>query len=73
MNLKGVNWMSLTDRQKQALDHSRSLCVTAGAGTGKTRVLVEKYVDLIENIKDLKISNILALTFTDKEIGRAHV
>lgn len=66
MNLKGVNRMSLTDRQKQALDHSRSLCVTAGAGTGKTRVLVEKYVDLIENIKDLKISNILALTFTDK-------
>jgi len=58
--------MSLTDRQKQALDHSRSLCVTAGAGTGKTRVLVEKYVDLIENINDLKISNILALTFTDK-------
>jgi ATP-dependent helicase/nuclease subunit A len=58
--------MSLTDRQKQALDHSKSLCVTAGAGTGKTRVLVEKYVDLIENIKDLKISGILALTFTDK-------
>ncbi len=55
--------MPLTDRQRQALDHSRSLCVTAGAGTGKTKVLVEKYIDLLETVP---VDAILALTFTEK-------
>ena len=39
----------LTDRQREALRHDISLCVTAGAGTGKTHVLVNRYVSLIEN------------------------
>ncbi|WP_128694086.1 UvrD-helicase domain-containing protein [Methanoculleus taiwanensis] len=59
--------MGLTDRQKQAaLDHARSKCVTAGAGTGKTHVLVRKYIDLLESRDDLGVANILALTFTEK-------
>ena len=59
--------MGLTDRQKQAaLDHARSKCVTAGAGTGKTYVLVQKYIDLLESRNDLSVANILALTFTEK-------
>ena len=59
--------MGLTDRQKQAaLDHTRSKCVTAGAGTGKTYVLVQKYIDLLESRDDLSVANILALTFTEK-------
>ena len=59
--------MGLTDRQKQAaLDHARSKCVTAGAGTGKTYVLVQKYIDLLESRDDLGFANILALTFTEK-------
>jgi len=55
----------LTDRQREALDHSKSLCVTAGAGTGKTHVLVTKYIDMLENL-DQGVGEILALTFTEK-------
>ena len=55
----------LTDRQKAAIRHDVSLCVTAGAGTGKTHVLVTRYLDLIENA-DCRPSDILALTFTEK-------
>ncbi len=58
--------MDLLGRQKLALDHSRSHCIIAGAGTGKTQVLVEKYVDLLEKVEGLHVSNILALTFTQK-------
>ncbi|MDD5419799.1 MAG: UvrD-helicase domain-containing protein, partial [Methanomicrobiaceae archaeon] len=59
--------MGLTERQKRAaLDHTRSKCVTAGAGTGKTHVLVQKYIDLLESRSDIGIRNILALTFTEK-------
>ncbi|MDD1729686.1 MAG: UvrD-helicase domain-containing protein, partial [Methanospirillum sp.] len=54
--------------------HDRSLIVTAGAGTGKTHVLVNKYLNLLEafgaesdeNTRPLSVHNILALTFTDK-------
>ncbi|UUX91494.1 UvrD-helicase domain-containing protein [Methanoplanus endosymbiosus] len=55
----------LTDRQKDAIRHDISLCVTAGAGTGKTHVLVTRYLDLIENA-GCRPSDILALTFTEK-------
>ncbi|MBR1368466.1 hypothetical protein RJ53_02680 [Methanocalculus chunghsingensis] len=56
----------LTERQAEAaLHHDQSLCVIAGAGTGKTHLLVQKYLDLIEQ-KNVGVSEILALTFTDK-------
>ncbi|MBN2734621.1 MAG: UvrD-helicase domain-containing protein [Methanomicrobiaceae archaeon] len=55
----------LTERQREALRHDISLCVTAGAGTGKTHVLVNRYISLIENA-GCRPSGILALTFTDK-------
>ena len=59
--------MGLTDRQRRAaLDHGTSKCVTAGAGTGKTHVLVRKYVDLIESGEGGGVAGILALTFTEK-------
>jgi ATP-dependent helicase/nuclease subunit A len=58
--------MVATDRQKEAItSHDRSTVVTAGAGTGKTFVLVQKYIDLIAT-KKVPVSAILALTFTDK-------
>ena len=56
--------MDLTDAQRRAMNHDRSFCVTAGAGAGKTRVLVEKYISLLEN--GVQVSEILALTFTEK-------
>ncbi len=56
----------LTERQAEAARcHDQSLCVVAGAGTGKTHLLVEKYLDLIEE-GHAGVSEILALTFTEK-------
>jgi ATP-dependent helicase/nuclease subunit A len=58
--------MAATERQKMAITmHDRSMVVTAGAGTGKTFVLVEKYLNLIDQ-EGLRPGEILALTFTDK-------
>jgi ATP-dependent helicase/nuclease subunit A len=41
------------------------MVVTAGAGTGKTYVLVQKYIDLLKT-QGVSVPQILALTFTDK-------
>lgn len=56
--------MALTEAQERAVNKKGSLCVTAGAGTGKTTVLVERYIRLIDSVPSVK--NILALTFTEK-------
>ncbi|HPX72499.1 MAG TPA: UvrD-helicase domain-containing protein, partial [Methanoregulaceae archaeon] len=58
--------MAATRRQNEAIStHDRSLVVTAGAGTGKTYVLVQKYLDLLET-RGVTVPEILALTFTEK-------
>jgi ATP-dependent helicase/nuclease subunit A len=58
--------MAATERQNEAITlHDKSMVVTAGAGTGKTFVLVEKYLNLLEQ-EGLRPGEILALTFTDK-------
>jgi ATP-dependent helicase/nuclease subunit A len=55
----------LTPSQEKALDDSRHLAITANAGSGKTTVLVERYVKLFENHEDLLTRNVVAITFTD--------
>ncbi|WP_292368537.1 UvrD-helicase domain-containing protein [Methanoregula sp. UBA64] len=58
--------MTATGRQNDAITHhDRSMVVTAGAGTGKTYVLVRKYIDLLMS-RGIAVPEILALTFTDK-------
>ena len=47
-----------------AVDPSRNIVLEASAGTGKTRVLVERYVNLLRAGVDP--DNILAITFTRK-------
>ena len=49
--------------QKDALGFDKSLCVTAGAGTGKTFVLVTRYFNLIEEAQ-CNPAKILVLTYT---------
>lgn len=58
--------MTLTDRQIESLDTNSHLVVTAGAGSGKTKVLVERYMSVLRNEDKLLPENILALTFTEK-------
>jgi len=58
--------MVSTKRQDLAIStHDRSMVVTAGAGTGKTYVLVRKYIDLLET-RNVRVPEILALTYTEK-------
>ncbi len=43
----------------------RDLCVVAGPGSGKTRVLVERFANLVTE-HNVSINEILTLTFTEK-------
>src|SRR5204862_1898275 len=47
-----------------AVDPSRNIILEASAGTGKTRVLVERYVNLLR--AGVEPDHILAMTFTRK-------
>ncbi|MCL4360729.1 UvrD-helicase domain-containing protein [Candidatus Dependentiae bacterium] len=56
----------LNDAQKKAVkDKNAVLLVCAGAGSGKTRVITARMVNLINN-HNVSPSNIVALTFTNK-------
>ena len=55
---------ALNDRQRDAvISENKRLLVLAGAGSGKTKTLLQKLVYLIEE-KGVSPSNILAITFT---------
>ncbi len=61
----------LTGPQRRALDISRSVAVTAGAGSGKTTVLAARYLWLLEAHRTgqgfgLAPDEILAITYTRK-------
>ncbi|MCK5538864.1 MAG: UvrD-helicase domain-containing protein, partial [Bacteroidales bacterium] len=56
----------LNKEQKEAVEHDNGpLLIVAGAGTGKTSVLVER-LDYLINKKNVKIDDILLMTFTEK-------
>lgn len=59
--------MSHTDKQREAITSWRrgDVCVIAGPGSGKTRVLVERVRWLVEE-KGVDPAEILAITFTKK-------
>jgi len=52
------------DARRNAVDPSQNIVLEASAGTGKTRVLVERYVNLLR--AGIEPDHILAVTFTRK-------
>ncbi len=62
--------MQFTPAQQQAINLDGHIVVTAGAGSGKTRVLVERYLRLLVAYADPDQASepppLLAITFTEK-------
>ncbi len=58
--------VELNPIQKQAIRSEGNAVVTAGAGSGKTLVLVEHYLYLLLSRPQLSTRNIVAITFTKK-------
>jgi ATP-dependent helicase/nuclease subunit A len=58
--------LQLTDEQEDALIQGRNVAITAGAGTGKTTTLTERYVTILAEDPSLTPENIVTITFTRK-------
>ncbi|HEX8090918.1 MAG TPA: UvrD-helicase domain-containing protein, partial [Blastocatellia bacterium] len=59
--------MQWTTSQREAIEvRGRRVIVSAGAGSGKTRVLVERFLRLLEENADWRVSDVAAVTFTEK-------
>jgi ATP-dependent helicase/nuclease subunit A len=53
-------------RQAAIEDHSQSIFIDAGAGTGKTETIVKRIVNRLLTDRDVHMMNVAAITFTDK-------
>ncbi|HEU0246932.1 MAG TPA: UvrD-helicase domain-containing protein [Gaiellaceae bacterium] len=58
----------LNDEQLEAVEATGSVFVSAGAGTGKTSVLVERYVRAVCD-RGIDVESILVITYTRKAAG----
>ncbi len=58
------------EARRFAVDPCRNVVLEASAGTGKTRVLVERYLNLLR--AGVEPANILAITFTRKAAAEMH-
>ena len=62
-----IELIDAAERERAVAIFDRNLVVTAGAGTGKTTLLVDRLVHLLlRNPEPLRITEIVALTFTNK-------
>ncbi|KXK57380.1 MAG: exonuclease V subunit beta [Chlorobi bacterium OLB7] len=57
--------ITFTLDQQKAHDALRHLSITANAGSGKTRVLVSRYCDIVEYL-GIRPAEMAAITFTEK-------
>lgn len=59
--------MSFTESQRLAIESwQRDTAVVAGPGSGKTRVLVERYLEVLESSIGADLETVVAVTFTAK-------
>lgn len=57
----------LTAQQKEAVySIDKNVLVSAGAGSGKTHVLVERYIEVLRSDSELTVADLVAVTFTKK-------
>jgi ATP-dependent helicase/nuclease subunit A len=61
-----IDLPDLMERERAATTFDRNVVVTAGAGTGKTRLLVSRLVNLLMRDPETELTRIVALTFTNK-------
>ncbi len=67
MNMRpSEQFEQLSPEQRQSLDWTRSIAIRANAGSGKTTVLVQRIVQILHNDHELKLDQIVAITFTRK-------
>src|ERR1044071_5354673 len=67
MTQSASEFADAAERRAAVTTFDRSVVVTAGAGTGKTTLLIERLVHLLlRNPEPLKMTEIVALTFTNK-------
>src|SRR3989304_3599711 len=62
---------SLTPHQSKALNIEKSISLTANAGSGKTFVLAQRYLEIILHTS-IPISKVAAITFTEKAAGELY-
>src|SRR5213078_3339453 len=61
--------MNLNPEQEQAVDARGLVFVSAGAGTGKTKVLVERFARAVCD-EGVDVESILVITYTEKAAGQ---
>ena len=59
-------------RVRAVTDLDSTLCIEAGAGTGKTTILVDRYISLIKTGR-ASCSQIVEITFTEKAAGEMNL
>ncbi len=62
---------TLTPYQQKAIDFTKHISLTANAGSGKTFVLSNRFVEIAVN-KNIPLNSIIAITFTEKAAGELY-
>jgi ATP-dependent helicase/nuclease subunit A len=68
-DISSVDW---ADREAARHDLTRSLTVEAGAGTGKTTLLIDRILSLLRS-RRASLEQIVAITFTEKAAGELKI
>jgi ATP-dependent helicase/nuclease subunit A len=58
---------SLTEQQQKAVETiDKHVLVCAGAGSGKTHVLIERFIEILKKNENVSVAHLVAVTFTRK-------